>query len=234
MDQFSSEKPKKKNHIFKILMFFAFLILLCLIITGIRYFISKDNSEYGENSVDEQDSFESGEIKNGLTEKTADAGNEEEMDYHLMALKCKDIIDEYAGQGLFEDNGYAFDDVDKDGVPEFIVQKGTCNADFEYAVYCFDGEELREQGKIPYGNIIFGYPVDKVIDVQYVHMGYEIIFRYDLREVQKISERNLNETDVTGYEFPAEAYKIEMYHDFSYDDAYSSDFIYDVLVSAAK
>lgn len=152
-------------------------------------------------------------------------------DYSLMAKKCEGLLDSLRQQGLFEDNSYAFEDIDKDGIPELIVQQGSCHADFQYGIYRFDGTEMKEQGLIPYGNKIYGYPEKKVIDVQEIHMGYEYIFRYDMENVEKISECQLAADTVTGYELPADAYELTMYYDFYGGMSCQADFIEEMLRS---
>lgn len=148
-------------------------------------------------------------------------------DYRVMAQKCIEVMNSLEKQGMFSEyDGYYIYDIDKDNTPEFILCKGTCDADYEYAVYRFDGTKLVEMGSAPWGTCLYGYPDEKALAIQYIQMGYEIIYYYDVNTVQKISERELQISDnddfTGGYEFPLGVYKLLNYTDYDEESVYQN------------
>ena len=144
------------------------------------------------------------------------AGND--YDYRLMAQQCVDVMGDLSRQGLLSEfDGYYLHDIDKDGIPEFILPKGTCNADYRFIVYGFDGMDLSEIGSSMWGYSLYGYPDEKAYAVEYVHMDYEIISYYDLHTERYLSNRGLQMTDdgsyTGGYEFPQGVYELTEYSD---------------------
>ena len=165
------------------------------------------------------------EIVESNTEMDAEVSND--LDYHLMAQKCSEVMNNLMQQGLFSEfDGYYLYDIDKDGVSEFILCKGTCNADYQYVVYSFDGTNLLEKGSAPWGATLYGYPDEKALAIQYIQMGYELIFYYDMNTAEKISEKELQMTDdgdfTGGYEFPLGVYKLIPSTDYDEEAVYAN------------
>ena len=149
------------------------------------------------------------------------------FDYRIMARKCIEVMDNLTKQGLFSEyNGYSIYDIDKDNNPEFILCKGTCNADYEYVIYSFDGVNLVEKGSTPWGATLYGYPDEKALAIQYIQMGYELIFYYDMNSTQKISEKELQMSDngdfTDGYEFPLGVYRLLNYTAYDEESVYKN------------
>lgn len=147
-------------------------------------------------------------------------------DYRVMARKCIEVMNNLEKQGLFSEyDGYYIYDIDKDNTPEFILCKGTCDADYEYVVYRFDGTNLIEIGSTPWGTL-YGYPDEKAFAIQYIQMGYEIIYYYDMKSAKKISEKELKMSDTDdftgGYEFPLGVYRLLNYTDYDEKSVYQN------------
>lgn len=149
------------------------------------------------------------------------------FDYRLMAQKCIEVMDALSEQGLFSEyDGYYIYDIDKDNNPEFILCQGTSNADYEYVIYSFDGTNLVEKGSTAWGSTLYGYPDEKALAVQYIQMGYELIFYYDMNSTEKISEKELQMSDdgddAGGYEFPLGVYRLLNYTDYDEESIYEN------------
>ncbi|WP_295079419.1 hypothetical protein [Ruminococcus sp.] len=68
---------------------------------------------------------------------------------------------------------YGFRDLDADGIPELIFQRGTCEADFEVNVFTLDSEgEIKDLGMVGGGHITFAYEKDTGdLVMAWGHMG---------------------------------------------------------------
>ena len=161
------------------------------------------------------------------TEETTEAA--EAYDYHVMAQAAAELMNSLQAQGVFsEDNEYFINDIDKDGVPELILCLGTSNADYEYAIYSFDGTDLTEKATTPWGSVVYGYFDEQAMAIRYVQMGYELIHYYDstTNETTLISEKELTEDAngdyAGGYEFPLSAYRMTAYTQRDEDSLYKN------------
>ena len=150
-------------------------------------------------------------------------------DYQVMAQKAAELMSSLQAQGVFsEDNEYFLNDIDKDGVPELILCRGTSNADYEYAIYSFDGTDLTEKAITPWGSVVYGYFDEQAMAIRYVQMGYELIHYYDssTNETTLISEKELTEDAngdyAGGYEFPISAYRMTAYTQRDEDSLYKN------------
>lgn len=149
------------------------------------------------------------------------------FDYRIMAQKCIEVMNALSEQGLFSEyDGYYIYDIDKDNNPEFILCKGTSNADYEYVIYSFDGTNLVEKGSTFWGTTLYGYPDEKALAIQYIQMGYELIFYYDMNSTERISEKELQMSDngdyTGGYEFPLGVYRLLNYTDYDEESIYEN------------
>lgn len=117
----------------------------------------------------------------------------DDIDYHIMAEGCMEIIQSVMEQGMFygEYDGYYIYDVDRDGIPEFIIQVGTCDADCQYAVYRFDGTGMTEAGRTSIGGELYQAlgEEESGVYVRYRKSYYEFDMKYQLS-----SESGLEET----------------------------------------
>ena len=150
-------------------------------------------------------------------------------DYQVMAQKAAELMSSLQAQGVFsEDNEYFLNDIDKDGVPELILCRGTSNADYEYVIYSFDGTNLTEKAATPWGSVVYGYFDEQAMAIRYVQMGYELIHYYNsaTNDTMLISEKELTEDAngdyVGGYEFPISAYRMTAYTQRDEDSLYKN------------
>ena len=162
-----------------------------------------------------------------ITEDSAETT--QAYDYRVMAQKAAELMSSLQAQGVFaEDNTYSINDIDKDGVPEVILCRGTCNADYEYVIYSFDGTDLTEKATTPWGDVLYGYFDQQAMAIRYVQMGYELVHYYDsnTNETTLISEKELTETAggdyIGGYEFPMSAYRMTAYTARDEDSLYKN------------
>ncbi|MCQ2559593.1 MAG: copper amine oxidase N-terminal domain-containing protein [Clostridia bacterium] len=78
-------------------------------------------------------------------------------------------------------NRYYLYDIDKNGVPELLVQEGSCEADFVMVVYKYANNKLVKIGKISSGHSSFyTYPEANGIILHMCHMGGEQITIYSI------------------------------------------------------
>lgn len=94
---------------------------------------------------------------------------------------------------------YALFDMDKDGVPELLVNYGTCEADRQIAIYTYrDGQLMRLADSIvgSHTNFAYDYVADQLVLAQ-GHMGYGDMSWYDLDENGEL--RALIKTDTLDY-----------------------------------
>ncbi len=161
------------------------------------------------------------------TEETTEAA--QAYDYHVMAQAAAELMNSLQAQGVFsEDNEYFINDIDKDGVPELILCRGNSNADYEYAIYSFDGTDLTEKTTTPWGSVVYGYFDEQAMAIRYVQMGYELIHYYNsvTNETTLISEKELMEDAngdyAGGYEFPFSAYRMTAYTQRDEDSLYKN------------
>ena len=160
-------------------------------------------------------------------EETIEAA--ETYDYHVMAQAAAELMNSLQAQGVFsEDNEYFINDIDKDGVPELILCLGTSNADYEYAIYSFDGTDLTKKATTPWGSVVYGYFDEQAMAIRYVQMGYELIHYYNsaTNDTTLISEKELTEDAngdyAGGYEFPLSAYRMTAYTQRDEDSLYKN------------
>lgn len=181
----------------------------------------------------EQESPETMPTETGTPEETVETEETTEAaqtyDYHVMAQAAAEIMNSLQTQGVFpEDNEYFVNDIDKDGVPELILCLGTSNADYEYAIYSFDGTDLTQKATTPWGSVVYGYFDEQAMTIRYVQMGYELIHYYDstTNETTLISEKELTEDAngdyAGGYEFPLSAYRMTAYTQRDEDSLYKN------------
>ena len=81
----------------------------------------------------------------------------------------------------YGENLYYLYDIDQNGVPELIVQEGTCEADFENVVLAYNGV-VQEIGRFSGGhNAIYGDPEEKALISVNGHMGYQVVTRVTIK-----------------------------------------------------
>lgn len=152
----------------------------------------------------------------------------EKVNYDLMAEQCSKMAQGLVAKyGIAVDGSYFIADVNKDGVPEFIIQEGNSEADYRYVIYGFDGSNTTEIGSFSGGHIsnIYGTQ-DKCLYTQVSQMGYEIFFVYDVQTntESKVYEGEMdmdaNGDFVSQYTLPDGAYKLTKYTNYDKESIY--------------
>ncbi len=108
-------------------------------------------------------------------------------------------------------DSYSLYDVDKDGVPELFLKRGTCEADYYTLVYTFRSGQMVTLGSFRSGHSsLYTVPGENGIIYREGHMGYGSIERFSLEDGGVIGpwETLLTETEEDtrqkGYTDPAE------------------------------
>lgn len=100
----------------------------------------------------------------------------------------------------FEDPCYYVYDINKDNLPELIIKRGTCEADYRYDVYTYTDYEAVYIGKLPGGHISVCGINESGILLYHAHMGYEMIFEGTM-DSNKISYKTIYEEDCSSKEY---------------------------------
>lgn len=83
--------------------------------------------------------------------------------------------------GSYGNNLYLVYDIDQDGIPELIVQEGTCEADYIYAVYTYNGV-AQKVGSILGGHTVLYGDFDQSALISVMgHMGYQIVTQITMK-----------------------------------------------------
>lgn len=84
---------------------------------------------------------------------------------------------------------YSLYDINKDNVPELLIEYGTCEADYQTFVYSFCAGEIKEIGHFHSGHTVYySWPGDNGIIVFWGHMGNEYIRRLTLLNDRLVAE----------------------------------------------
>lgn len=100
----------------------------------------------------------------------------------------------------FEDPCYYVYDINKDNLPELIIKRGTCEADYRYDVYTYTDYEAVYIGKLPGGHISVCGINESGILLYHAHMGYEMIFEGTM-DGNKLSHKTIYEEDCNSKEY---------------------------------
>lgn len=120
---------------------------------------------------------------------------------YKVAIQLKiDVVHGYSPNNVMID--YALYDMDKDGIPELFVKYGTCEADFQIAIYTYKNDQLKQiTDELGGGHTGFAYDyVANQIVLCYGHQGYGNMSWYDLDGNGNI--RFLISTDYFEYDSP--------------------------------
>lgn len=108
-------------------------------------------------------------------------------------------------------DSYSLYDVDKDGVPELFLKRGTCEADYCTQAYTFRSGQMAELGEFQSGHSsLYTVPGENGVIFREGHMGYGSIEKFSLTDGGSIGpwETLLTETEEdtrrNGYADPAE------------------------------
>lgn len=101
-----------------------------------------------------------------------------------------------------EDNCYYVYDINKDSIPELIIKRGTCEADYYFSVYSFSEETktVKYVGDLLGGHISLVGVEEKGILLYMAHMGYEEILEGQLNN-NRISYRTIYKEDCSRKEY---------------------------------
>ena len=113
----------------------------------------------------------------------------------MLSLYFEDLLEKQKGSGYME---YAFYDVTKDGVPEFIIKSGMSEADFEIKVFAEDGFDGCYQIGETYGSHTSYYYDTAANDLVFVSaMMGKMEIRYTGMEDYKLKEVNVVDKDLS-------------------------------------
>ncbi|MCR5601989.1 MAG: hypothetical protein K6G33_14780 [Ruminococcus sp.] len=113
----------------------------------------------------------------------------------MLSLYFEDLLKKQKDSGYME---YAFYDVTKDGVPEFIIKSGMSEADFEIKVFAEDGFDGCYQIGETYGSHTNCYYDTAANDLVFVSaMMGKMVIRYTGMEDYKLKEVNIVEKDLS-------------------------------------
>jgi len=133
---------------------------------------------YGETMEQVLDAYAKGDIESAeeynakLPEKATEANVSPEAKAAYEAVR-----DQLQGEGRIPDyNVEFFCDVDNDGAAEYLIQTGTCEADYMLQCYCFENGGAKWIGEAGAGHSTFHqYPDYSGLIQEIGHMGYEKI-----------------------------------------------------------
>ncbi len=103
----------------------------------------------------------------------------------------------------YETSAYYVYDINKDNIPELIIKRGTCEADYRYDVFTYMNSEALFIGELPGGHISLCSVNESGILLYCAHMGYEMIFEGSMSN-NKISHKKIYEEDCSGKEYTYE------------------------------
>lgn len=173
----TTSNSKKKNKTFIIVLVF-FLLLLGLVVLACYFAIHNNNVP--PNHVATTDSVyidstsnDSEDVDISLTYRDSKVANFEELKEKYRQTVIYNSP-EHQPEDIFS-NYYLFD-IDNDGVPELIIDRGTCEADRTMTIYTWDGSvcEIYKTG-IDHSSYYGGH---NYLLRMSAHMGGETITRY--------------------------------------------------------
>lgn len=111
----------------------------------------------------------------------------------------------FAGDDIPSDS-YSLYDVDKDGVPELFLKRGTCEADYCTQAYTFWSGQMAELGGFQSGHTsLYSCPSENAILVQCAHMGHGEIDKFSLEDGAIGPWKTLlTEGEVENYTYPGD------------------------------
>jgi len=102
-----------------------------------------------------------------------------------------------------ESSAYYIYDVDKDNIPELIIKRGTCEADYRFDVFSWINDEILYIGQLPGGHISLCGVNESGILLYCAYMGYEIIFEGNMKD-NGINYKKIYEGDCSNKEYTYE------------------------------